>query len=106
PMTDDTIFDAASLTKVVATTPAIMLLVEEDRVKLDAPVKTYLPEFTGDGRDAITVHHLLTHTSGLRPDTDLNEQGEGYDAGLRLALAEKPLKPPGGDFKYSDINFM
>jgi uncharacterized protein YbbC (DUF1343 family)/CubicO group peptidase (beta-lactamase class C family) len=105
PMTADTIFDAASLTKVIATTTAVMALVEEERVKLDVPVKTYLPEFTGDGRDAVTVKQLLTHTSGLRPDTDLKAQGEGYDAGIRLCLSEKPSRPPGTDVRYSDINF-
>src|SRR5688500_15144209 len=66
PMTEDTIFDAASLTKVIATTPAIMLLVERNQVKLDATVQTYIPEFRGNGKDSITVRELLTHTSGLR----------------------------------------
>jgi uncharacterized protein YbbC (DUF1343 family)/CubicO group peptidase (beta-lactamase class C family) len=106
PMTTDTIFDAASLTKVIATAPAVMALVEDGRVQLDAPVKTYLPEFTGNGRDAMTVKQLLTHTSGLRPDTDLRAQGEGYDAGIRLCLAEKPSRPPDTEFRYSDINFQ
>jgi uncharacterized protein YbbC (DUF1343 family)/CubicO group peptidase (beta-lactamase class C family) len=105
PMTADTIFDAASLTKVIATTTAVMALVEDRRVQLDAPVKSYLPEFTGEGRDTITVRQLLAHTSGLRPDTDLKAQGEGYDAGIRLCLAEKPSRAPGTDFRYSDINF-
>jgi uncharacterized protein YbbC (DUF1343 family)/CubicO group peptidase (beta-lactamase class C family) len=105
PMTADTIFDAASLTKVIATTTAMMALVEEGLVNLNVPVKTYLPEFIGEGRDAITVRQLLTHMSGLRPDTDLKAQGEGYDTGIRLCLAEKPSRTPGSDFRYSDINF-
>ncbi|MBI3882179.1 MAG: DUF1343 domain-containing protein [Verrucomicrobia bacterium] len=105
PMTTDTIFDAASLTKVIATAPSVLLLVQDGRVKLDDAAKKFLPEFTGDGRDEITVRRLLTHTSGLRPDTDLKDQRDGYDTGIRLALAEKPLKPPGTEFKYSDINF-
>jgi len=67
PMTEDTIFDAASLTKVVATTPAVMLLVERGRIKLDERVQAYLPEFKGDGKEAITIRQLLTHTSGLPP---------------------------------------
>jgi len=70
PMTEDKIFDMASLTKVVATTPAIMLLVERGQVELDAPVRTYIPEFTGDERDLVTVSELLTHTSGLPPDLE------------------------------------
>src|SRR4051812_13856696 len=70
PMTEDTIFDLAFLTKVVACTPAIMLLVESGKVELDNPVQTYLNEFTGKGREIITVRQLLTHTSGLRPDIE------------------------------------
>ena len=66
-MTDDTIFDAASLTKVVATTTSVLILVDEKKVRLDAPVRAYLPEFRGQGREFITVKHLLTHVSGLRP---------------------------------------
>ncbi|HEY6170284.1 MAG TPA: exo-beta-N-acetylmuramidase NamZ domain-containing protein [Verrucomicrobiae bacterium] len=114
PMTDDTIFDAASLTKVVATTPAMMLLIQEDRVKLDAPVKTYLTEFAGEERDAITVRHLMTHTSGLRAGIPLSAAGSASDAqpgtnyarGIELACAEKPQTPPGTAFKYSDVNFI
>jgi uncharacterized protein YbbC (DUF1343 family) len=105
-MTPDTIFDAASLTKVIATTPAVMKLVELGKVQLDAPVKTYLAEFTGDGRDAITVRQLLTHFSGLRPDTAVSAKGTGYQGGIALCLAEKPQKPPGTEFRYSDINFQ
>jgi uncharacterized protein YbbC (DUF1343 family) len=105
-MTPDTIFDAASLTKVIATAPAVMKLVELGKVQFDAPVKTYLPEFTGDGRDAITVRQLLTHFSGLRPDTAVSAKGTGYLGGIALCLAEKPQKPPGTEFRYSDINFQ
>ena len=67
PISEDTIFDLASLTKVVATTPCVMLLVEQGKIKLDAPAGRYIPEFTGEGRERITVRHLLTHTSGLKP---------------------------------------
>src|SRR5258706_3671740 len=64
-MTKDTIFDLASLTKVVATTPAIMLLVERGRIDLDASASTYLPEFKANGKEAITIRHLITHVSWL-----------------------------------------
>src|ERR1700689_41111 len=67
-MTTDTIFDAASVTKVLATTPAIMLLVERGQIKLDATVQSYIPQFTGDGKETITIRELLTHTSGLPED--------------------------------------
>ncbi len=106
PMTEDTIFDAASLTKVVATAPAILLLVERGRIRVDAPVREYLPRFTGEGRDAITVRHLLTHTSGLRPGIGLRPDWSGYEGGIERALGEKPTDPPERRFRYSDINFI
>ncbi len=106
PMTEDTIFDAASLTKVLATTPAIMQLLEDGKLQLDAPVKTYLPEFMGLGRDAVTLRHLLTHTSGLPPGIPLRPEWSGYDAGIQRALTESPRNPPGSRFRYSDINFI
>lgn len=105
PMTIDTIFDAASLTKVVATTPSVWILIERGRIELDAPVSRYIPEFRGGWRDEITIRHLLTHTSGLRPDLDLTTDWSGYDTAIRLAIAEEPRQRPGYTFRYSDINF-
>jgi uncharacterized protein YbbC (DUF1343 family)/CubicO group peptidase (beta-lactamase class C family) len=105
PMTIDTIFDAASLTKVVATTPSIWLLIERGRIDLDAPVSRYIPEFRGGWRDEITIRHLLTHTSGLRPDLDLSPPWSGYDTAIRMAVVEEPRQRPGYTFRYSDINF-
>ena len=104
-MTKDTIFDAASITKVTATTPSIWLLIERGKIELDAPVSRYLPEFRDGWRDEVTIRHLLTHTSGLRPDLDLDQLWSGYDTGIRLALAEMPQNRPGFVFRYSDINF-
>src|SRR6185295_12444065 len=104
-MTDDTIFDAASLTKVVATTPSIWLLIERGKIEIDAPVSRYIPEFRGGWRDEITIRHLLTHTSGLRPDLDLTPPWSGYDTAIRMAIAEEPRQRPGFTFRYSDINF-
>ncbi|MBU6398914.1 MAG: beta-lactamase family protein, partial [Verrucomicrobia bacterium] len=105
-MTEDTIFDAASLTKVLATTPAIMQLIERGQVKLDAPVQAYLPEFKGGGKEAITIRQLMTHTSGLPPDLNLDPPWSGYDTAIRLACAEQLNAPPGTEFRYSDINFF
>lgn len=105
PMTLDTIFDAASLTKVVATSTAIARLFEQGKVRLSDPVTAYLPEYQG-GRSAITVRHLLTHFSGLRPDVDLRPEWSGQETGIRLALADKPRYAPGEQFVYSDINFV
>lgn len=103
-MTTDTIFDTASLTKVLATTPAIMLLVERGQVKVDAKVSEYIPEFQRDGKDDITIRHLLTHTSGLR--SSLNPRPEGYLSAIQMACQEKVSDKPGTGFRYSDINFI
>ncbi|HET7710960.1 MAG TPA: serine hydrolase domain-containing protein, partial [Thermoanaerobaculia bacterium] len=105
PMTADTIFDAASITKVAATTPAIWILIERGKVDLDAPVSRYLPEFSGEWRDEVTVRHLLTHASGLRPDIDLDKPWSGHDTAMAMVYAEKPRNRPGFVFRYSDINF-
>jgi CubicO group peptidase (beta-lactamase class C family) len=105
-MTEDTIFDAASLTKVTATTPAVMLLVQRGQVKLEAPVRTYIPEFTGDGREFVTVRELLTHTSGLPPDLETKTDWHGQVEAVRKACTEKLQSQPGTAFKYSDINFI
>jgi len=104
PMTLNTIFDVASLTKVVATTPAIMKLFEEGKIQPDDPVTVYLPEFQG-GKSDITVRDLMTHFSGLRPDLDLQPAWSSYETGIAKALRDKPTGPPGQRFVYSDINF-
>lgn len=106
PMTEDTIFDLASLTKVVACTPAVMLLIERGQVQLDEPVQTYIPEFTGGGKEAVTVRHLLTHYSGLRGDIETQSDWHGQAAAIEKACAEKLLSAPGASFRYSDINFF
>lgn len=102
----DAIFDAASLTKVVATTPCIMKLVEDGKVSLDAAVQTYLTGFRGSGRERITVRHLLTHTSGLPPGVPKEPVWKGYEEGVQRALNCVP--DPGVDavFRYSDVNFI
>jgi uncharacterized protein YbbC (DUF1343 family)/CubicO group peptidase (beta-lactamase class C family) len=105
PMTLDTIFDAASLTKVIATTPAIMHLFEQGQIRLNDPVTRYLPEFQG-GHSDITIRNLMTHFSGLRPDLDLKPAWSGYQTGIQRALIDKPAGPPGVRFVYSDINFI
>lgn len=105
-MTEDTVFDAASLTKVLATTPAVMLLAERGRLDLDGSLTNHLPEFTGQGREVVTPRHLLTHVSGLRPGIGLKPDWSGYPAGIERALAERPETPPGTRFRYSDVNFI
>ncbi|MBX9602805.1 MAG: DUF1343 domain-containing protein [Bryobacteraceae bacterium] len=105
PMTADTIFDAASLTKVVAATSAVLKLFEQGRIRLNDRVTDYLPGFQ-NGKSDITIRHLLTHFSGLRPDLDLRPAWSGYDLAVRKALVDKPVAAPGERFLYSDINFI
>jgi uncharacterized protein YbbC (DUF1343 family)/CubicO group peptidase (beta-lactamase class C family) len=104
-MTVDTIFDAASLTKVIATTSCVMKLFEQGKIRLDDPVTKYLPEFQG-GKSDITVRNLMTHFSGMRPDLDLKPRWSGYETGIQRALTDKPVAAPGERFIYSDINFL
>ncbi len=106
PMTLDTIFDLASLTKVIATTPAVMQLVEQGKVRLNDPVAKYLPEFAENEKQDITVRQLLTHYSGLEEDLDLKTAWEGKTTAYRMAFAQAPEYPPGSRFSYSDINFI
>ncbi len=106
PMTLDTVFDMASLTKVVATTTAVMQLVERGKLRLTDPVAAWVPGFERYGKGGITIRHLLTHVSGLRPDVDLGEPWKGYDAAIELAKDEVPQSRPGERFVYSDINFF
>ena len=100
---DSTLWDIASLTKVVATTPALMLLVEQGRVVLDSPVVRYLVEFNSPGTSGITVRHLLTHTSGLRATLPLRDARDSA-AALRMVLTTVPIAPPGTRMVYSDLN--
>jgi len=100
---DSTLWDVASLTKVVATTPALMLLIERGLVALDTPVVRYVPEFNGPGTAAITVRHLLTHTSGLRATLPLREAADSV-AALHMVLTTTPVSPPGTRMVYSDLN--
>jgi uncharacterized protein YbbC (DUF1343 family) len=106
PMTLDTIFDMASLTKVVATTSAVMMLVEDGKIRLTDPVAQYIPSFAKYGKDRVTVRHLMTHMSGLRPDVDLADPWVGYDAAINLASEEVLSAPPGRQFVYSDIGYF
>jgi uncharacterized protein YbbC (DUF1343 family)/CubicO group peptidase (beta-lactamase class C family) len=105
PMTVDTIFDCASLTKLIATTSSLMKLFEQGKFRLNDRITSYIPEFQG-GQSDITIRHLFTHFSGLKPDVPLKPEWTGNETGLRLAYTEKPAGPPGVRFVYSDINFI
>jgi uncharacterized protein YbbC (DUF1343 family)/CubicO group peptidase (beta-lactamase class C family) len=105
PMTLDTMFDVASLTKVVATTTSVMMLIEQGKLRLVDRVATFIPGFERYGKADITIRHLMTHVSGLRPDVDLDEW-VGTDAAIQRAVEEVPTAPAGTRFVYSDINFF
>ena len=110
PMTEDTIFDMASLTKCLATATAIMQLYEAHKLDFDDPVAKYIPEFAANGKERVTIRELLTHYSGLPPDVDLKDpwglaapdKAEGY----KRAFASPLTSTPGTHFEYSDINFI
>lgn len=108
PMTEDTLFDVASVTKAVATASAAMLCMERGLLKLDDPVSRHLPEFTDEGREKITLRHLLLHTSGLQ--VNLNGTQRPYSRTPAEALAqicrEKPQFEPGSAFSYSSVGTM
>lgn len=110
PMTIDTIFDMASLTKCLATATAVMQLYETGKVDVDAPVVRYLPEFGVNGKEKVTVRELLTHYSGLPPDVDLKDpwglKQLDKAEGIRRAMNATPTAIPGTHFEYSDINYI
>jgi len=109
PMTADTIFDLASLTKVVATTPAVMKLLEQGKVRLNDPVVRYIPEFAAgkeEGKDQVTVRHLLTHTSGLAPIPRKIAAPGGTEQVLKAIYDDGLVSPPGSRFLYSDCDFI
>src|SRR2546423_1562942 len=106
PMTAHTVFDLASLTKVVTTTTSIMILVEQGKIRLGDSVTQFIPEMKGEGRDAITIEQLLTHMTGFAPDFDLRDRWTGYDEAMKRLYREPLRNPPGTRFVYSDINFI
>jgi uncharacterized protein YbbC (DUF1343 family) len=106
PMTPDTVFDVASLTKVVATATSIMILVERGKLRLNDPVSVHIPELKGDGRERVTIDQLLTHVSGYAPDFDLRERWTGHDEAIKRLITEPLRNPPGTRFIYSDIGFI
>jgi CubicO group peptidase (beta-lactamase class C family) len=106
PVTTDAQYDLASLTKVVATTTAAMLLYESDSLELDAPVARYLPEFAQNGKEAVTVRQLLTHSSGLKPYLGPDERGPSRAAILDTIMAQPLTYTPGTKSKYSGLNML
>ncbi|MFF4454296.1 serine hydrolase [Streptomyces goshikiensis] len=103
-MAEDTVFDLASLTKLFTSILAVQQI-ERGRLELEAPVFRYLPEFTGGGKEAITVRQLLTHTSGLRSWAPFYQQ-PSREGRLRLLWSVRPQDTPGTVYRYSDLNLI
>jgi CubicO group peptidase (beta-lactamase class C family) len=101
-----TVFDAASLSKVLATAPSVLKLAEEGRIDLDAKLVSYFPECANGGKDAITIRHLLTHSSGLPSGLPATPAWHGDAAAHALACSQTVTHPPGTFFRYSDINYI
>jgi CubicO group peptidase (beta-lactamase class C family) len=106
PVTMDTVFDAASLSKVLATAPAVLLLAEDGKLDLDGRLVDYFPECQGGGKEAITIRHLLTHTSGLAAGLPAKPAWRGDEAAHAMACAQTVTHAPGSYFRYSDINYI
>jgi uncharacterized protein YbbC (DUF1343 family) len=106
PMTVDTIFDLASLTKVVATATSIMILAERGQLRLVDPVASYIPEFAEMGKKNITVEQLLIHRSGLIADNDLKDYEQGPEKAMQNIWRLAPLSEAGSKFIYSDVNYI
>jgi CubicO group peptidase (beta-lactamase class C family) len=105
-MTEDTVFDVASLTKVTATAPAVMVLVDRGQIDLEAPVGRYLPEFRGGDKGQVTVRHLLTHFSGLPPIVPREPAFASYLESVAYACWCPLSSEPGSRFRYSDVNYI
>ncbi len=105
-MTRDTLFDMASLTKVMATATSVMILIDRGRIALDDPVARYLPEFGTNGKERITVEQLLRHRGGLIPDNPLRDYRHGPEEAWRRICALRPVYPVGERFKYTDVGYI
>ena len=103
PVTPETIYDLASLTKVIGLTTAAMMLVDVGRLDLDAPVRRYVPAFQGPDKEHVTIRHLLTHSSGLPAWRALYAETKTRDDALALVDTTPLLRQPGDTFVYSDL---
>jgi len=106
PMPDSTLWDIASISKVMGTASAVMRLVDAGRVELDAPLHRYLPRFSGGLKDQVTVRMLLDHTSGLRSYAPFFKRARSRAQAIELLYAERPTRRPGDLPVYSDLNAM
>jgi uncharacterized protein YbbC (DUF1343 family) len=105
-MTEDTVFDLASLTKPIATATSVMLLVERGRLRLRNRVAQYLPEFGQNGKGRVRVEQLLTHEAGFVPDNKLEDYDDGPEKAFDRIFALEPRTEPGTQFVYSDVGYI
>lgn len=105
-MTTGTLFDLASLTKPIATATSIMVLAQQGKLDLNTTVATYIPDFAQNGKETITIRHLLTHTGGLIADNSIKDYVNGPDEAFSNINAIKPNAAPGETFVYSDVGFI
>jgi CubicO group peptidase (beta-lactamase class C family) len=105
-MTEDTVFDLASLTKPIATALAIMLLIQDGKLDVNDPISKHLPAFKRKETEGITVAQLLTHTGGFIADNALKDYQDGKDKAWKNLFALNPVTPPGSKFTYSDVSFI
>lgn len=105
-MKNDTVFDLASLTKIVATLPAVLKLIDDGQIRLDDPIAYFLPEFAHNGKEGIRVRHLLTHTSGLPAHKQFYLEGLTTEQILQQIYAEPPAYPMGSKVIYSDLGLI
>jgi uncharacterized protein YbbC (DUF1343 family)/CubicO group peptidase (beta-lactamase class C family) len=106
PMTTDTLFDMASLTKPVATATSVMILIERGQLRLQDKVTKFFPEFAAKGKEDVTIEQLLVHSAGLIPDNALADYHDGWTSAQPKICDLEPLAKPGSKFKYSDVGFI
>ena len=106
PMTVDTVFDMASITKPTATATSVMKLIEQGKIELTAPVSKYIPQFAANGKGEVTILQLLTHQAGLIPDNSIKDYNDGPDEAFKRIYNLKFYTPPGKKFVYTDVGFI
>jgi uncharacterized protein YbbC (DUF1343 family)/CubicO group peptidase (beta-lactamase class C family) len=106
PMTPDSVFDMASITKPVATATSVFVLIEQGKLRLSEKVATYWPEFAANKKDEVTVEHLLVHTSGLTADNALADYKDGKAEAMKKVATLSLEAEPGTRFRYSDVGFI
>ncbi|MDD9268110.1 serine hydrolase domain-containing protein [Paenibacillus sp. GCM10023248] len=106
PVTEDTIYDCASLTKVMVTLPLILQLIDRGELRLKDPVARFFPDFAAGGKGEVTILHLLTHTSGFQAYKNLHAHGWTPQQIRAAVMEETLLYPCGGGYEYSDFNYI